>query len=55
MDPDVIKRSLSSFRGLLMHVHTWKLSKKLFGKFVLVRPSTEGVARPEIKEPTQNT
>ena len=31
-DLDAIKRSLASYRGHLMHGHTWKLSKKLFGK-----------------------
>ena len=38
-DLDAIKRSLARYRGHLMHGHTWKLSKKVFGKFVLVRPS----------------
>ena len=38
-DLDAIKRSLASYRGHLCHGHTWKLSKKVFGKFVLVRPA----------------
>ena len=54
-DLDAIKRSLASYRGHLMHGHTWKLSKKLFGKFVLVRPSMEGAAHLKMKEPMENT
>ena len=38
-DLDAIERSLASYRGHLAHGHTWKLSKKLFGRFRLVRPS----------------
>ena len=32
-----IKRSLSSYNGHLSHGHTWKLRKKLYGRFVLTR------------------
>ena len=38
---DQVKQSLASYRGHLKHGHTWKLSRKVFGKFVLVRASGE--------------
>ena len=38
---DAIQRSLASYTGHLVHGHTWKLRKKLYGRFVLARPSSE--------------
>jgi len=32
-----IERSLSSYRGHLSHGHTYKLKKKVYGKFVLTK------------------
>ena len=37
MTIDDIKRSLASYRGHIGHGHTYKLQKKVFGKFVLTR------------------
>lgn len=34
---DEIKRSLASYNGHLNHGHTWKLRKKLYGRFVLTK------------------
>ena len=34
-DLDAVKRSLASYRGHLIHGHTWKLRKKVLGHFVL--------------------
>ena len=36
---DKIKQSLASYNGHLKHGHTWKLKKKVYGKFVLTHDS----------------
>lgn len=36
-DSVAIRRSLVSYNGHLRHGHTWKLRKKIYGDFVLVR------------------
>ena len=49
-DFDAIKRSLVSYQGHLRHGHTWRLRKKLFGKFVLTRSlqyNNKQIQRPE--------
>ena len=49
-DWEAIKRNLASYRGHLKHGHTWKLSKAVFGKFVLVRGSDGGGQAGETAE-----
>lgn len=44
IDLEDIKRSLASYRGHLSHGHTWKLGKKVFRDFVLVRSAKSGDA-----------
>ncbi len=41
MSYEEIKRSLASSKGHLMHGHTYKLQKKLYGNFVLTRAPKE--------------
>ena len=37
IEPEAIQRSLASYNGHLSHGHTWKLSDKLYRRFILVR------------------
>lgn len=47
IDIDDIKRSLVSYSGHLMHGHTWKLKKKVYGTFVLTKAPKEAEKKSE--------
>ena len=54
MELDQIKQSIASYNGHLQHGHTWKLQKKVYGKFVLKR-ATENAENAASIENTSKT